>query len=220
MTKRLALLALMLLPVAASAQAPPAVPRAGGISVAGSGSVRVAVKTVQLIAQVRGVVDETSALAAMRAAGVEEPSIGPYGARVGSGTQVLVRGVVRDVTHAKLDRISEAAAAYVTAHPGVTVDTVVFSPRFEDCAASEQTARAAALADARRKADAIAALAGVSIDGVASVNENGGCPAATENPFGGPGQLDLGTLMSTIAVSEYVTYAISPGPPSTRRRAL
>jgi uncharacterized protein YggE len=220
MKKRLAFLALMLLPVAASAQAPPSVPRVGGITVTGYGSVRVAVKTVQFTAQVRGVIDEANALAAMRAVGVEEPAIGPAGSRVGSGTQVLVRGIVRGVTHAKLDRIGEAATMYVAAHPGTTIDSVAFSPRLEDCAASEQTARAAALAEARRKADAIAALAGVSIDGVATVNENGGCPATPENPFNGPGQFDLGTLTSTIAVFENVTFAISPGTPSTRRRAL
>ena len=219
MKKQLAFLALVLLPVAASAQAPP-IPRPGGISVTGYGSVHVAVKMVQFTAQVRGVVDETNALAAMRAAGVEEPAVGPYGARVGNGTQVLVRGTVRNVTHAKLDQIGVAAAAYVAAHPGTTIDNVVFSPRLEDCASSEQTARAAALAEARRKADAIAALSGVSIDAVASVNENGGCPTAPENPFNGPGQFDLGTLTSTITIFENVTFAISPGTASTRRRTL
>jgi len=221
MKMRVAFLAMLLLPVAASAQAPPSVPRPGGITVAGYGTVRVAVKTVQFTAQARGNVDEASALAAMRAAGVDDPSVGPFGPRISNGTQVLVRGTVRGVTHAKLDRIGEAAAAYVAAHPGVTLDNVVFSPRLDDCLPSEQTARAAALADARRRADAIAALAGVSIDGVASVNENGGCPTMPENSFnGGGGPFDLGTLTSTITVYEYVTFAISPGTASTRRRTL
>jgi hypothetical protein len=226
MKKRLAVLAMVLLPLAASAQAPPLAPRvptAGGITVAGYGSVRVAVKTVQFTGQARGVADEANALAALRAAGIDDPSIGPAGPRISSGTPVLVRGTIRDVTAAKLQRIENAATAYMAAHPGATVDNVTFSPRLDDCAQSEQTARAAALADARRKADAIAALAGVAIDGVASVNETGGCPAAPDSGYsfgGGPGAFDLGTLTSTIIVYEYVTFAISPNAGPTRRRTL
>lgn len=222
MKKRLAVLALVLLPLAAGAQAPiPRFPSAGGITVSGYGAVRVAVKTVQFTAQARGVVDEASALAALRAAGVEDPVLGPNGARMSSGSQVLVRGTIRAVTHAKMDRIGDAAAAYVVAHPGTSVDNVVFFPRLDDCAQSEQTARAAALADARRKADAIASIADVSIDGVATVNENGGCPNAPEPGYGGPGlNFDIGTLTATIVVNEYVTFAISPGTASTRRRTL
>ena len=225
MKMRLAFLAIMLLPVAASAQAPLQIPRAAGsaagITVSGYGAARVAVKTVHFIAQARGVADEASALAAMRAAGVEEPVLGPYGARISRGESVLVRGTVRDVTHAKLDRIAAAAAAYVVAHPGTSVDSVVFNPRFDDCAGFEQTARTAALTDARRKADAIAALAGVSIEGVTSVNETSGCPAAPDSGYGpGPNQFDLGTLTATITVYEYVTFAISQGAGPVRRRPL
>jgi uncharacterized protein YggE len=220
MNKRLAVLAIVLLPLAASAQVPPRVPSAGGITVGGSGSVRIAVKTVQFTAQARGVADEANALAAMRAAGVEDPSIGPAGARIGNGTQVLVRGTVRDVSAAKLQRIEAAAAVYMAAHPGAAVENVAFSPRLDDCATSEQTARAAALADARRKADAIAALAGVAIDGVAAVNETGGCPATGPEPGYGPGPFDLGTLTSTVIVYEYVTFAISANAGPARRRPL
>lgn len=221
MKKLLGVAAIVLLPLAAGAQGAPRVPSAaGGITVAGTGTVRVPVKTVQFTAQVRGSMDEASALAALRAAGVDDPVLGPNGPRIGSGTQVLVRGTVRGVTHAKLDRIGDAAAAYVAAHPGTTVDNVTFFPRLDDCAQSEQTARAAAFADARRKADAIAALAGVSIDGVAAVNENGGCPVNSETGYGGPGQFDLGTLSSTISMYEYVTFAISPSTGPTRRRTL
>jgi len=221
MKMRLAVLAIVLLPLAANAQGVPArVPAPGGITVQGTGSVRVPVKVVQLTAQVRGIVDEANALAALRAAGVEDPVIGPNGSRVGSGTQVLVRGTIRGVTHAKLDGIGAAATAYVASHPGIAIDNVSFSARLDDCVPSEQTARAAALADARRKADAIAALTGVSVDGVATVTENGGCPGTADSGYGGQGQFDLGTLMTTIVVSEYVTFAISPGTPSTRRRTL
>lgn len=221
MKMRLAVLAIVLLPLAASAQGPvPRLPGATGISVQGYGSVRIPVRTVQLSAQVRGVVDETSALAALRAAGVEDPVLGPNGPRIGSGTQMLVRGTIRGVTRAKLDRIGEAAVAYMAAHPGTSVDNVVFFPRLDDCAPSEQTARVAAFADARRKADALAALAGVSIDGIATVSENGGCPTAQDGGYSSPGQFDIGALTSTIVIYEYVTFAISPGTASTRRRTL
>lgn len=226
MKKRLAVLALVLLPLAASAQAPPLAPRVpstGGIAVAGYGAVRVAVKTVQFTAQARGVADEANALAALRAAGIEDPSIGPSGPRISSGTQALVRGTIRDVTPAKLQRIESAATVYMAAHPGTAVENVTFSPRFDDCAKSEQTARAAALADARRKADAIAALAGVAIEGVAAVSETGGCPSTPEPGYGyggNPGAFDLATLTSTLTVYEYVTFAISANAGPTRRRTL
>ena len=45
-------------------------------------------------------------------------------------------------------------------------------------------------------------------------------PAPVDPGYGGQGQFDLGTLMTTIVVSEYVTFAISPGTASTRRRTL
>jgi uncharacterized protein YggE len=226
MKMRLVVLALALLPVAASAQAPLAPPfrvpgSAGGITVSGHGSVTVTAKTVQFIAQARGLPDEAGALAAMRAAGIDDPVVGPVGPQISSGNQAVLRGTIRGVTRAKLDRMGEAAASYVRAHPGSSLDNVVFNPVLDDCAASEQAARAAAMADARRKADALAALAGVSIDGVSAVNENGGCPGASDRSrFGGPADFDIGTLTSTIAVYENVTFAITPGTPSTRRRTL
>ena len=225
MKKRLAVLALVLLPLAASAQAPMAPPfrvpgTAGGISVIGHGAVTVAVKNVQFTAQVRGLPDEAGALAAMRAAGIDDALVGPSGPQISNGNQALLRGTIRGVTRAKLDRIGEAAGNYVRAHPGSSVDNVVFNALLDDCAASEQVARAAAMADARRKADAVAALAGVSIDGVAAVSENGGCPIVSQNRYGGQGEFDVGMLTSTIALYENVTFAITPGAASTRRRTL
>jgi|GEM_PF-2192537 len=224
--KRLVVLALVLLPLAASAQAPMAPPfrvpgTAGGITVSSYGSVSFAVNAVRFTAQAHGLPDDAGVLAAMRAAGIEDPVIGPAGPQISSGNQAVLRGTIRGVTRAKLDRMGEAAASYVRAHPGSALDNVMFSPVLADCATSEQTARAAAMADARRKADALAALAGVTIDGVAAVNESGGCPIGTDRSrFGGQTEFDLGTLTSTIALFENVTFAISPGTASTRRRTL
>ncbi len=231
MKKLLASFAIVLLPLAASAQAPPQMqrvpaplpfPSAAGITVNGFGSVRVPVKTVQVTAQARGVADEASVLAAMRAAGVEDPVAGVAGARLYPGNQTMLRGTIRDATRAKLDRLGEAAARYVASHPGSSVDNVAFTPHLDDCAAAEQTARAAAMADARRKADALAALSGGTVDAVAAVTESGGCPAPQEpgNFAGGSGSFDIGTLTDTVFVSERVTFAFSPGSASTRRRPL
>lgn len=232
MMKRFAILALVLLPLAASAQAPVRMPVVGagsgttgiaGIAVSGNGSARFAVKTVSFVAYVRGPADEQGALAAMRAAGIDDPVIGPVGSNVsfnGPGN-TTVRGTVRDVTAAKLERIGLAAAAYVRAHPGVFVDNVNFAPRLEDCAAHEEIARKAALAEARRKAQAIADLTGVTIEGVLSVSEGGGCPAPpTEGQIGSGGPFDVSTLSTTISVYENVTFSIVQGGNSVRRRTL
>ena len=231
MTKRFAILALVLLPLAASAQAPVRMPVVGagagttgvaGIAVSANGSARFAVKNVSFIAYVRGPADEAGALAAMRAAGIDDPVIGPVGSNVSfSGPGVTsVRGTVRDVTPAKLQRIGEAAAAYMRAHPGSAVDNVNFFPRLDDCAAHEETARKAALAEARRKAQAIAELTGVTIEGVFSVAESGGCPVSSDGAFTGSGPFDVSTLTSTIAVYENVTFSIAQGGNNVRRRTL
>lgn len=230
MKKRFAILALALLPLAASAQAPPTrMPPAGssaaataGIAVAGTGTARFTVKTVSFVAFVRGPADEAGALAAMRAAGIEDPVIGPVGGNVSfNGPGVTsVRGTIRDVTAAKLERIAQAAASYMRAHPGSTVDNVNFIPRLDDCIAHEETARKAALAEARRKAQAIAELAGVTIEGVLSVAENGGCPGPSDSPFINGGPFDISTLSTTISVYENVTFSIVQGGNSVRRRTL
>jgi uncharacterized protein YggE len=232
MVKRFAVLALALLPLAASAQAMP-VQRLPGpapgtaapstIAVGGRGSARVAVKTVTFVAYVRGPADEPGALAAMRAAGIEEVSIGPVGPQISFNAQgpTALRGTVRDVSAAKLERIGQAAAAYVRAHPGASIDNVMFSPRLDDCAANEQTARTAAIADARRKAQGIAELSGLTIEGVLSVSETGGCPLGNDGPYlSGGNAFDLATLTTTIVVFDNVTFSVVAGSPSTRRRTL
>jgi hypothetical protein len=232
--KRCAVLVFALMPLAASAQAPaglqrigpgvPGAPGAGGITVQARAVVRYPVKTLSFLANTRGNADEPAVIAAMRAAGIDDPVIGPMGSQMNNGTQAMARGVIHDVTRAKLDRIGLAAAAYMAAHPGTTVDNVSFYAVTDDCAAREQAARAAALADARRKAEAIAALAGVALDGVAAVNESGGCPAAGDSPLPpfaqGGSPFDLATLTASVSVVENVTFAIVPGAATARRKAL
>src|SRR5665213_3804337 len=161
MLKRVAVLAFALLPLAASAQT--AVPPPRGV-------VRYPVKTVTFAAQVRGYADETAALAAMRAAGIDDPVIGPPGSQINNGSQSMLRGTVRDVTRAKLERIALAAADFMRTHPGITMEGVNVFPGADGCSGFEQAAREAAFADARRKAQAIAALAGLTIDGLSLIH--------------------------------------------------
>lgn len=229
MLKRVAVLAFALLPLAASAQTavPPqrGVSGAGtpGIVVQGRGAVRYAVKTVTFAAQVRGYADEAAALAAMRAAGIDDAVIGPPGSQISNGTQSMLRGTVRDVTRAKLERIALAGADFMRTHPGITMDGVNVFPATEGCSVHEQAAREAAFADARRKAQAIAALAGLTLDGIAAVNEVGGCPNAGDPPtfgYGPSGPFDLATLTASISVTESITFAVSAEPPAARRRTL
>jgi hypothetical protein len=231
MFKRCAVFVLVLLPLAASAQSQVPVPRAGpgasapqGIAVQGRGVVRYPVKTVTFIAQTRGNADEAAVLAVMRAAGVDDPVIGPAGSQINNGPQTMLRGTIRDVSRAKLDRIAHAGMAYALAHPGTAIDSVNFFAAADECAQHEQMARAAAIADARRKAQALAALTDVALDGIVAVGESGGCPAAGEapsQPFGGGNiPFDLGTLTATISINESVTFATVPAATPARRRTL
>jgi hypothetical protein len=231
MLKRCAVLALVLLPVAAGAQAVPPlqrVPPIGtgpqGIVVQGRGVVRYPVKNVSFAAQVRGYADEAAVLTAMRAAGIEDPVIGPPGSQLSSGTQSMLRGTVRDATQAKLERIALAAADFVRAHPGVALDGVSVFPGADGCAPHEQGAREAAFADARRRAQAVAALAGLTVDGIAAVSEIGGCPPGGDSPLQGyspsGGPFDLATLTATVSVTETITFSVSAEPAPARRRTL
>jgi uncharacterized protein len=224
MLKRFAIAVFVLAPLAASAQAqtvPLRAPTAGGIAVFGRGAVRVPVKTLRFVAFARGPADDAAVLAAMRAAGIEDAAIGPSGSQLylNNGAPTTVRGTIRDVSDAKLKRVALAAADYVRTHPGTTIDNIGFSPRLDDCAQLEQTARVAAFADARRRAIAVAAAAGVGLGEVMNVSENGGCPSDSDLANPGPQQpLDLATLTTTVSVFENVTFAIAVD--GSRRRTL
>lgn len=216
----LGVVALLLAPLAADAQTVRGtLGPEPGITVQGRGSVKVPVKTLVFSAMARGNIDEAGALAALRAAGIVDPSMGPLGSNFSAANAMSVlRGTIPVASEAKLEKIGLAAADYVKQHPGVTVENISFAPRFDDCPATEEAARTAAFAEARRRAQAIAALAGLTIEGVTAVSENGGCPASDGQPFAGPGQgLDLGTLTATIAVNETVTFSVAPANGARRQ---
>jgi len=222
MKKGVLIAAVALLPLAAGAQTgvpvrpPPANAGAGGIAVLGQGSVRFAVRTLRFMAYARGNVEESSVLAAMRAAGIDDPSLGPAGPQFGPNQPVVARGTVRDLTRPKLERLGQAAADYIRAHPGTALDNVNFSAPLDQCPPHEQEARARAIADARRKAEAIASLTGIVLGAVASVNEQGGCPA-DQDGFSPALQLDLTTFTAAVVVNEYVTFTVLPGSGGLRR---
>jgi hypothetical protein len=220
MKKRVAIAVLVLVPLAASAQVPVrGTGGAGGIVVMGRGVVRTPVKVLRFMAQARGPADERSVLAALRSAGIDDPVIGPPGPNVwvGSNSPTAVRGTIRDVSQAKLAKIGLAAADYVRAHPATLLESIQLTPRIEDCAPIEQAARLAALGDARRRALAIAAASGVTLDAVVAVNENGGCPIESDQFNSSQQAFDLGTLSTTVTMFESVTYAIGSGEGSRRR---
>lgn len=227
MLKRIAVLGMVLLPLAASAQAPmprslPGPSSSSGITVQGRGSARFPVKDVQFNAFARGNADEASVIAALRAAGVENPAVGPPGPQISNGGPTVLRGTVRDISPAKLDALRRAAAAYVSAHPGTALDSVNFVVPAGACTPHEDAARSAALADARRRAQAIASMTGLTLLGVTAVYEIGGCPDtdAIASFNGPPSPFDLGTLTSSVALTEYVTFATAPASGSLPRRPL
>jgi hypothetical protein len=212
-----------LLPIATSAQVP--IPRAAspaqlGISVSGQGAIRYSLKSLRFAAFARGNLDEAAVLAALRTWGIDDPTIGPAQSNIGPNASTIVRGVIRDVSRAKLERLGIAATEFARAHPGTTIENVSFQAPAAECAAHEEAARAMAIGAARRKADAIATLAGLSIDGIGAVNESGGCPIDVEPGFGPSGQVDLATLTTAVTVNEYVMFTVSPATGAPRRRML
>lgn len=115
--------------------------------------------------------------------------------------------LVRDVGKAG-QAIDDALEAGAT-----TLDSLAF--RVLDPSGSEQQAREAAVADARAKADVLAAAAGVSISGVAAISEQG---APTPFPvvhreMAMMAARDAATPMETgtneVAISVVVTYLIA-----------
>jgi Protein of unknown function (DUF541) len=219
-------LALALVPSVADAQigvprpvpqmdAPPS--QGGGISVTGSAQQRLAVRELRFIAYAHGPSDERGVLDAMRGAGIVDASVGSPLGGFGSGNTAVLRGTIREVSKAKLDAIAMAAAAYVRAHPGASIDNAQFFASSADCAKMEDSARIAALGEARRRADAIAAATKLNVGSVIRVAENGGCLPWSDGP-GGP-QVDAASLTATLTVTEFVTYAIVQ-PDGSRRRPL
>jgi uncharacterized protein YggE len=192
----------------------PAIPvndatRAGGITVYGSGVSEVVVHTVNITAYVRSVNgNPADVLAAMRAAGIESPGIGPGTAFISANTPLMLHGTIRNATRERLDAVGRAAAAYVLAHPGTAVDSVQYSGVPDDCPAIEKRAREAAFTEARRRAESIAVVAGVIAGPPTNISESGGCYNFNVNAA----PLDTETLTMRITVNETVMFSIVRKP--------
>lgn len=215
-------LALALFPLSAEAQitVPPIVPiprpaPVPGITVTGTAQQRIGVRQVRFVAYARGASDERGVLEAMRNAGVTDPSVGsPPGTFVRDNV-AIVRGTILQVSAEKLDALAAAAAAYVRAHPGSSIDNVQFYAPLAGCATLEAPVRLEALAEARRRAEAIAAATRVTLGEATALAEGGGCPGGGDAVSGPP--VDTSTLTTTLSVTETVTYAIAPVSGARRR---
>jgi uncharacterized protein YggE len=119
----------------------------------------------------------------------------------------LVAATIREVDRVG-DAIDGARGAGAT-----TIDQISF--RVEDQSGAEKEAREAAVADARTRADTLAAAAGVSIVGVAAMLEGGGGPIPYPLPFerAAFAAKDAGTPveagMNEITATVTVTYLIA-----------
>jgi hypothetical protein len=153
---------------------------------------------------------DTEVLAAMRAAGIENPTVSSSGNIVNANSSVALRGAIRDISHEKIDAISKAAIAFIMKHPGTNIDSVSFYGASVDCPAVEANARVVAFAEAQRRARAIAALAGVKVGLPTSVTESGGCMTSGQTSNF---PVDPQTFMMRVIVYENITYSIvRPGP--------
>jgi hypothetical protein len=192
--------------LAAPAAAQNAVIPTAGVTVTGSASQRFPVQTVQITAFGHGAVNEGDVIAAMRAAGLEGPSVSPAGLSFPNRGQFVLRGTINAVTPAKLDAIAVAAAAFVQAHPNVGIDNVQMQAPLEGCPALEDAIRVRAFAEARRRAEALARDAGVVLGDPKALIQGGGCPMNGAELGGVP--VDPTTFTAAMTVSVTVTFAL------------
>lgn len=128
---------------------------------------------------------------------------------VGYQVSNLVAATIRDI-----DKVGDAVDGALAAG-ATTVDQISF--RVEDQSAAEAKAREAAVADARGRADTLAAAAGVSIVGVAAITEGGPGPIPYPRQFermamsakdtGTPIEAGENEITSTVTI----TYLLGPG---------
>ena len=122
----------------------------------------------------------------------------------------LVAATLRDI-----DKVGDAIDGALGAG-ATTIDQI--NLRVEDQSAAEGTAREAAVADARARAETLAAAAGVTIAGVGAIVEGGGPPVPLPHQFERMAMAakDAGTPieagMNEITVTVTVTYLVGQNP--------
>ncbi|MCE1174660.1 MAG: SIMPL domain-containing protein [Propionibacteriales bacterium] len=145
------------------------------VTIAGSSALNAGV-TLRKTTEVRELV------AALATKGVEEDAIAVSGLRSETSSGLLTKAqkvsICLQIT-AELDQLP-AVLGLLTTHPGVRVDQLQW--RYDEFEASIAAATAA-MAKARRKADALAAAAGQQITGVAEISDSW----SRFTPYGGVG---------------------------------
>lgn len=126
-----------------------------------------------------------------------------------NGLAVGIRGRLPVLSVAAVATATDAVRSYVQAHRGASVVRIVFQGLAVDCPPIAASARTAALADARARADAIAQGNGRHLGSVVSVTEHGGCPPGGR--LGSAGYaIDPQTLTMSVSIKESVIYAMAP----------
>jgi uncharacterized protein YggE len=202
-------------PVSAQVVRSPGFGPAGGIAVIGRASERVRADGLRIEATVQGDADPAereSILARLRGGGIESPQllITPYVTQ--SGSQTIVRGILRHANEAKLADLAKLAGGIFADHSKLRLQSASLIPFLDDCSAVDARVRAAALDDARKRAASIAKSAGVTLGGVAAVTESGStCVAGSDLARFGQGAggfpLELEPAVY-VTISENVTFAI------------
>jgi uncharacterized protein YggE len=200
MKRTILALAITALPLAAGAQTPPAAATPDGIRVTGVGTATGQVDTAIVRLGVRGFDDPSDLVAGLRSAGVPDATI----ERTADGW--LLHG------HAGLSRttisaVSRLADTFDKTHQQMGISELSFYGLASDCPVIERRARAAALDDARRRAEEIAAASSAHAGAPTAVVESGGCQRP--GPYGGVFPIDPLTLTMRVSVLEAVTFAIA-----------
>ena len=201
MTRMILAVVLTALPVLASAQTPAGTATPVGIRVTGLGTATGTVDTAIVRVGVRGFDDPSELVAGLRGAGIADAMT----ERTPNGW--LLHGHANAPSRATIDAVSRAAAAFEASHPEMGISELSFYGLASECPAIEQRARAAALDDARQRAEEIAATSNAHAGALTADVESGGCQRP--GPFGGVLPIDPLTLTMRVSVQEVVTFGIA-----------
>jgi uncharacterized protein YggE len=225
----LAMVITLLLAVTSSTSAqvarPGAISGQGGITVVGRGSLRVRPDVVRFTARfslrptsMDALLSQVDAVTqGFVQAGVDANAIsreiGPLFApqMQNQGIELTVNGTARPAPPAQLAAMYARVMTSLNPITGVTFQSFNASYGLQDCAAGEEQARAAALADARRRAQAIAHDAGVTLGDLLNASETTLGPVSCNVVQQGVqnGSLDMSPQpMVTVNTQITVTYSV------------
>jgi uncharacterized protein YggE len=193
-------LVLAALPVAADAQTQAGAPQ-DAIRVTGLGTATGTVDSAIVRVGLRGFDDPSELVAGLRSAGVADA----MSDRTANGW--LLHGHANALSRTTIDAVSRVAAAFGARHQQMEISEISFYGLASACPAIEQRARAAALDDARQRAEEIAATSNAHAGVLTADVESGGCQRP--GPLGGVLPIDPLTLTMRVSVQEVVTFGIA-----------